>query len=229
MSWISGTPVQADLEQTRGDSATITFAHTFGASGNVAEARLMVRERPDGDLLLILTKTADSGQWSFATSNVGVITILPVDTDGLEAGAWYYDIEVEHTNGTVTTFQKGRYYLRADVVNDGEGGFLPIVNIDIDRQGGSAADWNTVGTTNYDVLQMRLQVGAEQIAAGSITITFPTAFLNKPVVFVQVAGSSAIFATVSGITATQATIYVFEDDGNPPAGATNVYWLAAGL
>ncbi len=125
MAWISTEPAWVDVDHTRGDNATITFAHSLGASGNVAEARLMVRNRPDGDLILSLTKTANSSQWNFSTSNVGVISILPGDTDGRVAGDWYYDIELTHTNGTVTTFQKGRYYLRADIASNYGGDVLP--------------------------------------------------------------------------------------------------------
>lgn len=116
-----------NLYHYRGDGGsdkTITFSHTFGASGNIAEARFMVRTKVGGTLVFGLSLSAEPSQWSFATSNVGVITINASDTDGLSAGTHVYDIELEHTDGRVTTFQRGSYILEGDISNAAAGGAM---------------------------------------------------------------------------------------------------------
>lgn len=228
MTWISAQPTQVDLEITRGDSATIDFVHTFGVSGNVAEARFMVREKPDGDLLILLTKSADSGQWDFTTSNAGEITLDPVDTEGVDAGDWFYEIELEHTDGTITTFQKGRFYLRADVATDAVTGVGALAATYLNRQGGSETDWDTAGETDYSPDKIRMQFGSVNITVGAKTITFPKPFTAEPILFITPVGTSPRFATASSISTTQATLNAYDEDGNAPAGAVAVFWMALG-
>ncbi len=123
-SWASVQPERVDCYHIRGDSASMVFAHSLGAGSNVAEARLVVRNRPGGAVIFSLSQTDHGGQWDFSTSDVGVITILPADTEDSAAGDWFYDIELTHTDDTVTTFQKGRYFLLADIAS-GSSGYTP--------------------------------------------------------------------------------------------------------
>lgn len=110
-----------DVEMWRGDTVTMTVAHTFGAASNVSEAKFYVRKSPDGEIIVALTKTVHSGQWSL-TSNQAIITINPSDTAGKSYGTWVYDVELTHTNGTVQTFQEGRFVLHGDMSHSGGGG-----------------------------------------------------------------------------------------------------------
>lgn len=96
-----------------------------------------------------------------------------------------------------------------------------------ERQGGHATDWNTVGTTDYDVVLAKMQMGAANVTT-SLVITFPEAFAGKPLVFVRVDEDTAVFATVTSITTTQATIFVWTEAGVAPGGAVPVYWQAIG-
>lgn len=199
MSWISEQPTQTDLEHTRGDSATIPFTHTFGASGNIAEARLMVRNRPDGDLVYALTLSGEAGQWDFSVSNAGEITVLPGDTDGLLAGDWFYDIELEHDDGTVTTFQKGRYYLRPDIVNDAAGGAMSGL-LDAQLIAWTLAEmWaGTFTLDSDDVITTAAVVWPDGSAGTFTTVTKNTTFLCID--------AFTVTHTDSGKTVTQAAL-----------------------
>jgi hypothetical protein len=94
------------------------------------------------------------------------------------------------------------------------------------RQGGNATDWSDGGTpSNYVVSsQPKMQAGATLLGSGvtSVTITFPVAFSNKPLIF---PGSELGTKNVgfSAVSATQVTI-----NGDDATGSYNVDWLAIG-
>lgn len=91
---------------------------------------------------------------------------------------------VKHADGSVTTVK-----LATDSVDDTiVGSRVPAL---AKRQGGSSTDWSTSGTTNYTVGNVRILTGVVDVTipanqfSGSVTITFPTAFSQPPVVFLQ--------------------------------------------
>jgi len=107
------------------------------------------------------------------------------------------------------------------------------------RQGGSATDWNTTGTTTRDVTNPILQCGTITMTSGesgtapytaSVTVTFPTAYTNKPIV---VASQTEISATLTigvmtgSITTTSFQITVNASAAGYVAGAV-VNWIALG-
>lgn len=58
------------------------------------------------------------------------------------------------------------------------------------RQGGSATDWTTVGSTAYDVVAPKILIGAAKLEfvsafAAAADITFPSAFSALPMVFLS--------------------------------------------
>lgn len=98
------------------------------------------------------------------------------------------------------------------------------------RQGGSATDWSSPGTTTYDYSGTNtfIQVGCILNNASPKAITFPNAFSQIPAVFVQPQATTAnCFATVSSITTTGFSCQVVTDAG---AGSTaqNIFWWAIG-
>lgn len=101
------------------------------------------------------------------------------------------------------------------------------------RQGGSSSDVTTEGTTTYDTSgdPIFIQTGTKLIDANPKTITFPTAFTQKPQLFVQVitqVGANCYAITPSsGITTTTCTIGVITDSGVANTGQT-VFWMAIG-
>lgn len=103
------------------------------------------------------------------------------------------------------------------------------------RQGGNATDWITAGTTTQTPTSVRMQAGVLAIAntdgatgkIGSTTLTFPTAFSAKPLVFAQVYNDDDTIATVSNVTATQCTIS-WRGVESSVAFSMNVQWFAVG-
>ncbi len=85
------------------------------------------------------------------------------------------------------------------------------------RQGGSATNWDTMGTTNYTSgINARWQCGMAN-SNTSVTITFPVAFSDVPMMLVCAYGSTITVMTPSATTVAITT-----------AGAATVAWLAIG-
>lgn len=108
------------------------------------------------------------------------------------------------------------------------------------RQGGSATNWHVYGSNTYayDATNVFFQVGYSAGGAGAdSTVTFPTAFAQKPAVFLQVAGGAASSGdsvisenSYAIVTSTIATTG-FTWRGINSAGTQtdqSVYWLAVG-
>lgn len=98
------------------------------------------------------------------------------------------------------------------------------------RQGNSATDWDTVGTTTQTPALVRMQAGAvNSSTAGAIAITYPVAFTNKPLLFAVAAPGSATpyFCVIGPVTNTGATLAVMDQAGNGVVGVP-IHWLAIG-
>ena len=106
------------------------------------------------------------------------------------------------------------------------------------RQGGNVTDWNVSGITNYTPNLPSLQVGISSDVAvstlisgyyqGSVSITFPTAYTNIPLVIVSINNnntSSAIaIAEISALSKTAVTIRIKSN----AAISANAAWIAIG-
>ena len=97
------------------------------------------------------------------------------------------------------------------------------------RQGGSATDWNTAGTTAYTPANPKIQAGVITMSLGGsdpkgATITFPESFAHAPLVFLT-SNIFFIFPTVNAASTTQVTIYVTPGSGE---GDVTINWLAIG-
>lgn len=99
------------------------------------------------------------------------------------------------------------------------------------RQGGSATNWSAAGTTTYDYSGTNtfMQVGTIANDASPKAITFPTAFNQIPVVFVQVITGVGVscYAIASSITATNFACQVVTDTGAANTAQT-INWFAIG-
>lgn len=94
------------------------------------------------------------------------------------------------------------------------------------RQGGSATDWSIVGTTNYIMPPVRIQAGVANAVSGTVTVTFPVAFSQPPVVILTPKTTNARMAGASGISASAFTINLYSDSGG--VASDNVNWIAIG-
>ena len=114
----------------------------------------------------------------------------------------------------------------ADAVNDSQMIYGKVRS----RQGGSATAWNTNGATTYDVSATNtfIQCGAQGLSTVGVdvTITFPTAFTNKPIVILTVMTSNVanVYATANTITTTGFKMRALDGDGSGEVCG----WIAIG-
>lgn len=101
------------------------------------------------------------------------------------------------------------------------------------RQGGSATDWTVAGTTLQPVPTSKFQCGSVQwtgagATSGTVTITFPVAFTQVPVIFVLNSTDRKIAVMPYGATLTQMGLsWANVIDGTNFVSIT-FYWLAVG-
>lgn len=103
------------------------------------------------------------------------------------------------------------------------------------RQGGSSTDWPTSGTNNYSPLAPRIQAGVAETAGTvttdsftSVTVTFPAAFTNKPLVVAMATNSNRHVCSVDRTSVTNTDFSLtFRSIGNSGViGVAN--WIAIG-
>jgi len=102
------------------------------------------------------------------------------------------------------------------------------------RQGGSATNWGTTGTTNYDYSSTNIfiQTGSFNTTGAEDYVTFPTAFSQVP--FISVCPSSAtsfnVFARFKRdlSSATQIGGILCIDSTGTARGSETVSWIAIG-
>ena len=94
------------------------------------------------------------------------------------------------------------------------------------RQGGSTTIWSTAGTTTYTPTAVRMQAGVITVTGGAITMTFPTAFSQAPIlILTPFSGGGDDTAVVKAIAADTADI---ESRRAGVITAMDVCWLAIG-
>lgn len=98
------------------------------------------------------------------------------------------------------------------------------------RQGGHATDFSVYGATTYGSVNPLMQVGSKRWNAaaspsGSISVTFPRAFSDKPIVFLSVYEDNQLFVSVIP-TATGFTGFWVAKTGDETD--LTFYWLAIG-
>lgn len=107
------------------------------------------------------------------------------------------------------------------------------------RQGGSSTDWSSPGSTTYIPTAVRMQAGTRLfsgvVSGGTdvVTVTFPTAFSNPPLVFCsfQISGSTPSLSGgavcwVSGVGASSFELRMYQVTGS--TADFEVSWWAIG-
>lgn len=106
------------------------------------------------------------------------------------------------------------------------------------RQGGSATNWATAGTTSRTPEAVRMQAGQADFGSinpgvsATVAITFPTAFSNVPLVIATAmrtagAGTEPVVVFTGSITSSGFTLYA-HNAGASLSGTMYVTWLAFG-
>lgn len=98
------------------------------------------------------------------------------------------------------------------------------------RQGGSATDWSSPGTTTRTPTTVRIQAGVITVGAGGFTtVTFPTAFSDKPIVQVTlVKASGGVPTTDDQVVVIQSVTATTVDIGHGDSVSRDVHWVAFG-
>lgn len=102
------------------------------------------------------------------------------------------------------------------------------------RQGGSATDWSSPGTTNQTLTTPRMQIGVVSVTTdgsgnASATITFPVAFSQPPVVFVTPHLAFAVAIPRCEADSATTTQVVLQLAGGAATTGYRIAWLAIGL
>lgn len=152
---------------------------------------------PSGDLTLTGALSASS----LNASQLGIGTVPLARLSGITTS------QLSASAGIVTG------QVADDQIDDTKvGNRVPAV---IRRQGGSATDWSSAGTTSYTPAMVRMQAGTFSVPASSspTAVTFPVAFSQPPVVITTGQGDTNII-TISSITASGFSILARERGGN---------------
>lgn len=190
------------------------------ADWSTATVRAVVKMAADG------TGTPPS-----PTQNIGTIfemslAIFQIETDGSIIGLTptrqYARTGNNPDEVTLTETATKKMVLKAGGISDTYlGNRVPAAS---NRQGGSATDWSAKGNSNYVPDKVLIQAGSKDSDTGTMTVTFPTAFSDKPLVFLS-SNSAAItnMNTAGGITASGFVANITQSSNNQ-----TVHWLAIG-
>lgn len=207
----AASPTAPAITQTAGTTYDITL---YQALVNTAGAVTLTDERVYGkiatagitDANITLAKMAansvDSDQYVDGSIDLAHMSANSVDSDQYVDGS----IDYEHLSAGASKVTS--------------------------RQGGNATDWSVPGTTTYTPTAVRIQCGtADTGITGAISVTFPVAFSNKPVVvfgggFPNQPTDTAILNLLD-IYANSFSVQSMDDAG---ASLTGVYfsWIAIG-
>lgn len=97
------------------------------------------------------------------------------------------------------------------------------------RQGGDANDWSVPGGTARTPTMVRMQGGANSTGGGGVgilTLVFPVAFSQPPIVLAQCLSGGAVIVLVGAVTASQCVITTLNSSFSNVSA--NFNWLAIG-
>lgn len=212
--------LRADLYQEVASTAQISIHQTM-ADGTTDET-------------IISATDATTGSW-----------LSKVATGTLEADVTTIEIRIKHSTSDGNTWfrnvslYEGSVLLPYDHSKEDWSRFPRLLKMDIPavpnaysfedvslrllaRQGGSATDVYSAGTTNYTGEDMFIQCGVVAVTGASLAVTYPIPFSTKPLVFVTVASVvSTDQATAISDSPTQCTLYRTGTN-------TWVMWMAVG-
>lgn len=143
------------------------------------------------------------------------------------------DVETD-PDGTTLENSGGKIQVKDDGIDDTKvGNRVPQF---YRRQGGSASDWSAVGTTTYTPTSVRMQAGSVRwsgaaASTGSVTLTFPVAFSDKPVGF-AVENSTILLAkhnlTITITISASQMIIGWTDETGSTQTILDFFWQAIG-
>ena len=96
------------------------------------------------------------------------------------------------------------------------------------RLGGSATDWQSSGSTSRTVTNPMIQCGSASVStASAASVTFPTAFSYRPLIFLSIDASADLFViSHSSVVPSGFSIILKRTDGTTETRDVN--WMAIG-
>ena len=101
------------------------------------------------------------------------------------------------------------------------------------RQGGSSTNWQTAGTTTQTITDGIIEVGVldcttDSGGAGSVALTYPLAFAQRPILIATVGGDSSAYCNVtfSDDSTTGCTLRILRTGGG--IATVQINWMAVG-
>jgi len=174
-------------------------------------------------LAKMAANSVDSDQYVDGSIDLAHMAANSIDSDQ------YVDNSIDQAHMGANSVDSAQYvdasidtaHLAADSVDDTKvGNRVPALTR---RQGGSATNWNTAGTTGYTPTTVRMQTGVATVTTFA-TITFPTAFSAIPLVLVSLIDSQESGFMVSAEVIDAASCYIYGESGV----AHDIAWLAIG-
>jgi hypothetical protein len=191
--------------------ATVDFAGATPGGGNDNYYRVVLRK-----------------SWAAQTVRLALLSNL--------AGADYP--AVTQTDGTTWEVSVARVLINdagtVAIIDDRVYSKSPLARPIDRRQGGSTTDWSSEGSTDYTPSLATVQVGTRVSSTGAtdgeISVTFPTAFSDKPVILTQCYDGAGLYSYTCVIKSLTASgfvgVVVLGDDTK--ANGVDVYWMAIG-
>ena len=222
------------------------------------QIRLAVKSSPNGVGTIPTLTQAFGNTWeislaTFTITTGGVITLTDdrtfrkvtfrVDETAIESNAVTTN---KIANSNVTTAKIADGNVTTTKIADGNVTTTKIADDSVDdtkvgnrvpqlyrRQGGSATNWYTYGTTNYTPTAVRIQTGVVGITVGagqdqnSVIVTFPVAFSDLPIVIASSQSISSVSCTV--LSATQVELFIKLPTSSMSGGFVHfLMWMAIG-
>lgn len=134
--------------------------------------------------------------------------------------------ERTYASATLATGGVATAKLAADSVDDTKAGNR--VPQFYRRQGGSASNWGTMGTTDYTPTTVRIQAGSVITDGdGVVTVTFPVAFSDVPLIITTPVSFLAVLVVITAVSASQVSFATKLHEGSAQA-AVVIHWQATG-
>lgn len=253
-AWIDGVFYEntSAVPLTVATPAALTAGHVVlrveMASG-VQKARVYAVRATSGDTTVpALTQTSESTYEirlaSFTISAAGAI-VLTDTRPYLHANTRVSTAMIDDDN--ITNVKLADNSVGTAEIIDGSVGTAELANDAVDdtkvgarvpqfyrRKGGSSTDWSSAGVTDYTPTAVRMQAGASSGATlapgavGSVSITFPVAFSQPPIVLLTAIGGDVIVVNAQSVTASGFTARLYNTTTSGGSTSAQFTWLAVG-
>lgn len=210
-------------------SGTITGTYTIGGTPTFPSSVVTLTGSQTLTNKVLTSPTINTATISNPTLNTDAVNEFTsangVTVDGLNIK----DSKLNTNNSVVTANITDSAVTTAKINDDAVTDAKLIYGKLRSRQGGSATNWTTSGTTTYDYSGTTTFIQAGARSGNGNTITFPTAFNQVPLVFVTVitAGTQNTWARVSATTTTTFTYQIFINNTTNGTSET-ISWMAIG-